>query len=275
MWLLCARSFALVGLVAVVGVALSAADDVEAKRGNIGAGGAFTCDFGLPSDMDFSGVPAILETDRIHQSAREGFMRKLVPLRIEFSTGELFSGGRYLFSSREDADAYKTWLETEFALDGVPFFSRPYFLQSECHAWSVIGAHDFAPVDSHVVIRTERWSVPDTNQRTLLMERWTALAAEAQRRGLAGVWLLYHKQERLVSVVSFGLRVAAPDPTSPDFASLGAIEGMPPLGDLFADQPWVRTFDRSHWTLTTWFPYVEGDQGEPSLWPNSPPFPRP
>ena len=260
------------GVAAVAGVT----DDVEARRGNIGAGGAFTCDFGLAPGLDLGAVPGVLEQDRVHMSARPGFIRKLVPLRIEFSTGELFSGGRYLFASREDADAYKTWVETEFTLDGIQFFSRPYFLQPDCHAWSVIGSHDFAALDApHVVIRTERWLVPADNQRRMLMDRWPALVTAARDRGLAGVWLLYNKQEQLVSLVYFGSRVAPPDPNVPDFASLAAIEFAPPLGGLFDDQSWNRVLDRSHWTLTTWYPFAAGDQGEPSLWPNSPPFPRP
>ncbi|MGH9458123.1 MAG: hypothetical protein ACRD2J_10860 [Thermoanaerobaculia bacterium] len=269
------RIVTLAGVLALA-VALGArADDVETKRGNIGAGGAFTCDFGLPPTMDFGAVPGILERDRMYMSARPGFMRKLIPLRIEFSTGELASGGRYLFATREDADAYKSWVETEFVLDGALFFSRPYFLAPECHAWSVIGTQDFTPLDApHSVIRTERWEVPFANQRKLLADRWPSLVSEARARGLAGVWLLYNKQEQLVSLVYMN-EPALPDPNVPDFAALAAMELAPPLGALFADQGWARAFDKSHWTLTTWFPFASGDRGEPSLWPNSPPFPQP
>ena len=252
------------------------ADDVETRRGNIGAGGAFTCDFGLPPDMDFGAVPGVLERDRMYQSARPGFVRKIVPLKIDFATGALFSGGRYLFASREDADAYKQWIENEFVLDGVPFFSRPYFLSPDCHAWSVIGAHDLTPLDSpHVVVRTERWIVPADNQRKLLSDRWPAVVAAARARSLAGVWLLYNKQEQLVSLVYFGNRLAPPNPAVPDFASLAAVEFGPALGGAFDDQDWTKTFDRSHWTLTAWLPFAAGDHGEPSMWPNSPPFPMP
>lgn len=263
-------------LAGLAGTARLMADEIEARRGNIGAGGAFTCDFGLPPAMDFGAVPGILERDRMYQSARTGFVRKLVPLRIEFATNELFSGGRYLFTSREEADAYKAWVENDYVLDGTRFFSRPYFLSPDCHAWSVIGAHDFAPLDSsHIVVRTERWSVPDRNQRTRLMDRWPSLVDAARARAFASVWLLYNKQEQLVSVVYFGARVAPPDPTVPDFATLAAIEFGPALGDVFTDQPWTKTFDRSHWTLTSWLPFAAGDHGEPSTWPNSPPFPMP
>jgi hypothetical protein len=271
-----ARITVITGLVAVVwGTATGLADDVETRRGNIGAGGAFSCDFGLPPTMDFAEVPGILERDRMYQSAQAGFLRKLIPLRIDFATGDLLSGGRYLFASREDADAYKSWLENEFVLDGTPFFSRPYFLEPDCHAWSVIGSHDFAPTDApHSVMRTERWSVPVDNQRKLLSDRWPSLVTTARARGLAGVWLLYNKQEQLVSLVYFGKPVA-PDPNVPDFAALAGLEYAPALGEIFDDQGWTQAFDRTHWTLTTWLPFAAGDHGEPSLWPNSPPFPMP
>lgn len=270
------RVLGLAGVLAMVGgAAVGLADGSETKRGNLGAGGAFTCDFGLPPAMNFAEVPGILERDRMYQSARPGFLRKLVPLRIDFVTGELASGGRYLFTTREQADAYKSWVEQEFVLDGTLFFSRPYFLAPECHAWSVIGAQDFAPVDApHSVMRTERWYVPADNQRKLLADRWAAVVGAAHDRGLAGVWLLYNKQEQLVSLVYFDTPVAV-DPAVPDFAALAGVEFAPALGQLFADQGWTRVFDRSQWTLTTWFPFAAGDHGEPSLWPNSPPFPMP
>src|ERR1044071_2783839 len=79
----------------------------EAHAGDdLAARGAFTCDFGLPGNMPFDQVPAILERDRTFMSARPGFVRKLVPLGIDPFTGDLSSGGRYLFESKQDADAY-------------------------------------------------------------------------------------------------------------------------------------------------------------------------
>jgi hypothetical protein len=124
-------------------------------------------------------------------------------------------------------------------------------------------------------VRTERWSVPKDNQRKALLDGWSEIVDVASARGLGGVWVLYNKHDNLVAFVHFGRRVAPPDPVVPDFASLAAVELAPALGDLFADQPWVKVFDRSHWALTSWLPFATGDSGAPSLWPNSPPFPLP
>jgi hypothetical protein len=252
------------------------ATSVAAETDDVAAGGAFTCDFNLPGDLPFDQVPAILERDRMFMAARPGFTRKLVPLRIDPATGGVSSGGRYLFATKEDADAYREWVTREFALDGTLFLERPYFLSPDCRSWAVIGAHDFTDIHStHVVVRTERWSVPSDNQRKLLKERWPAVRAAAAAQGLSSVWLLYNKQEDVVSLVSVADRVAPPDPYAPDFTSLFALEYAPSVGAVFNDAGWSPMFDRTSWVLTTWFPFHSGDTGEPSLWPNSPPFPEP
>lgn len=267
-----ARSSILV-LITVLAAGGALADGSTGRASDIPAGGAFTCDFGLPPDMPFDQVPALLERDRMEMAARPGFIRKLVPLRIDPADGSLSSGGRYLFATKEDSDAYEAWVRNEFALDGLLFLERPYFLAPDCRSWSVIGAHDFADLEtSQVLVRAERWSVPDENQRQLLIQRWPDVRALAAARGLASIWLLYDRHDGVVSLVSVANRVVPQNPNVPDFVSLFALQFMPSVGEVFDDQEWTRTFDRTSWVLTTWLPV---HSGAPSLWPNSPPFPRP
>jgi hypothetical protein len=238
--------------------------------------GAVTCDFGLLSDLSLAQAVPILELDRMVMSARPGFLQKHVPLGVDFAAGDVFAGGRYLFESVEDAEKYKLWLQTTPLYDGVKFFDRPYILSPECHAWSVIGGHDFGDIHTtQVVVRTERWTTPSDNQRAGLKAFWPALRAAAERRGLTSVWLLYNKREQLVSIVSFADHIAPPDPNEPDVASLFALAGADSLGQAFDDAGWVKRFDRTQWVLTIWFPFERGDRGERSVWPNSPPFPSP
>jgi hypothetical protein len=92
---------------------------------------------------------------------------------------------------------------------------------------------------------------------------------------MTAAWLLYNRQEQLAQVVYYTDRVGPSDPTTPDFASLFALQGAPPLGHHVEDLGWPRTFDRTEWILTVWFPFAAGDHGQPSLWPHSPPFPAP
>jgi hypothetical protein len=247
--------------------------------GDLAVEGAFTCDFTLPAGLAESSpepIGGVLERDRMIMSREPGMLRKHVPLGIDFTTGNLFSGGRYLFDTEERAKDYKTFVSEEFAIEGVQFLDRPEFLETDCHSWSVVAARDFADIHtSQVVLRTERWSVPANNQRRLLKGRWPAIRAAAAARGLTSVWLLYNKQEQLVSLVYFANRVAPHDPSAPDFASLFTLQGSPALGDLLGDLGYTKHFDRTHWSWTIWFPFLRGDRGEPSLWPNSPPFPEP
>ncbi len=141
-------------------------------------------------------------------------------------------------------------------------------MNPQCHVWDVVEVADLAPYDEHqVVLRTERFRVPAASQDALPAAGWSQILAEARRRRLTGVWLLRDQPEQLVSLVYFADRSSPLTPNS--------LEQAPPLGDVFDDQGWIRTFDRTQWVLTIWFPFVLGDQGQPSVWPNSPPLPGP
>ncbi|HVQ38583.1 MAG TPA: hypothetical protein VMS31_13690 [Pyrinomonadaceae bacterium] len=251
-------------------------DEEENSMGNISAKGCFTCDFGLPSNFPLGQVAAVIERDRMYMAERRGMQRKQLPMRVDGQTGNLFSGGRYLFDTKSDAVRYKDWVENDFILDGTLFLDRPYFLSPECHAWQVIGAQNLKELNQQVIMRTERWRVPPANQKEALKQKWSQLLTAATQKGLAGVWLTYNKEEQLAQIVYFADRIVPPDPYVPDFVSLGALESAAPLGAIFNNQSgWTKTFDRTQWVLTVWFPFVLGDQGQPSLWPNSPPLPEP
>lgn len=238
--------------------------------------GAFTCDFALPASFPPAQIGPVIERDRMYQAARPGMLHKHIPINFDPGNNNILAGGRYLFDSVKHAREYKDWVFNSFILDGALFFDRPYFILPECHVWSVIGARDFQDIHtSQIVLRTERWAAPAANQRAMLERNYNDILAEARRRGLTSVWLLYNERESLVSLVYFGGRAAPGDPNTPDFASLNALASTAPLGKIFDDQGWTRTFDRTQWTLTIWFPFVPGDRGEPALWPNSPPFPLP
>lgn len=247
--------------------------------GDIAADGAFTCDLTLPGsvlgDPSLEPVGATLERDRMLMARRPGMLRKHIPLRIDPATGNLQSGGRYLFDTAEHAGDYQRFVE-RFAIDGVPFLERPIFLDHDCHAWTTIGARDFADIHTtQVVLRTERWKVPARNQREILERRWPAVRHAARTRGLTSVWLLYNDHERLASLVYFAGRTAPKDPAVPDVGALGTLQAAPPLGDLLNDLPYEKVLDRTQFSWTIWFPFLAGDRGEPSLWPHSPPLPEP
>jgi hypothetical protein len=237
-----------------------------------GPGGAMTCDFSVSNELTPDQIAPLIERDRMYMTERPGMVHKHIPLRPDPTTGNLLAGGRYLFGTEAQAQDYLRWVREDFVLDGIHFFDRAYFHDVDCHAWSTIGSVELRDVhDQQVVLRTERWSVPHDSQRPFLKTQWPAIEQAARDRGLSAAWLLYDRQEDLVTVVSFAPRLAG----SPD-AGLLAIEAAPTLAPTLDARPgYERTFDRSHWTLTVWFPYAFADRGEPSTWPNSPLFPQP
>lgn len=262
---------------AAIGLVLAAATGAAAGGdGDAQPGGAFTCDFGLSSDPSLlppDKIAPSIERDRMYMAARPGLLHKHIPISFG-DTGNVFSGGRYLFDTARHAREYRDWVFHTYALDGVLFLKRPYFLSPECHAWAVIGAHDFEDIhSSQIVLRTERWSLRNAREPArALQQRFDTVLAAAQARGLTSVWLLYDEEEALASLVYFAGRAGPSDPGQPDLASLDILAAAPPLGEIFADRGWKRIFDRTQWALTIWFPFALGDRGEPALWPNTPPF---
>ncbi|HEX9412495.1 MAG TPA: hypothetical protein VF916_03250 [Ktedonobacterales bacterium] len=61
------------------------------------ASAAFTCDFAISKDASPPDIVPMIERDRTIMTARPGFLRKFIPLRIDPASGNLLSGGRYLF----------------------------------------------------------------------------------------------------------------------------------------------------------------------------------
>lgn len=246
--------------------------------GPIDSRGAFTCDFQMPADLPLDQVAPVIERDRIYMARQPGMLNKHLPIRSEPVTGAPRSGGRYLFDSYDHARAYLRFVGEDFVLDGVPFLDRPIFIGPDCHAWSTIGAHDFADIhDSRAVMRTERWSVPETNQRPALNAAWPRVRDAAAARGLSSVWLLYSKPERLVTLVYYDAHTDSQAPDALDIPALAALEAAPALGEEAAGDGWSKTFDMTHFVLSIWFPNPgpSGDNGQASLWPNSPPLPQP
>ena len=110
------------------------------KPGPIPCEGAAFDDFRLTPHLPPAAAPGVIERDRLHMAARPGFIRKLLPLRIEPETGTVYSGGRYLLDTYEHAREFADWVEHEFVLDGIPILKRADFADVTTAVWRVIGA---------------------------------------------------------------------------------------------------------------------------------------
>lgn len=252
-------------------------DDEDMPMARIRARAAFSCDFGLDPAIDPGSIPPMIERDRMHMADQPGLINKHLPLSLDFETGEQWSGGRYLFRSISEAQAYKQWVTEDYALGGIQFLANPTFIEPDCRVWRTVAAFEFGDIETdHIVMRTERWHIDgeEVRLRRKLRRLARGLRADAQEAGLTGVWLLYNRPEQLVEVVMIGDRVGEPGP-APDVESLMALGSVTTLGDRVSALGWSKVFDRTSFVLSIWHPFEPGDAGEPSIWPNSPPLPEP
>lgn len=264
-------------LVLVCGVlgACTNAELVEVEQattplGNLPHRGAFTCDLTIDAQQtEIDRLAALLEIDRMQMSgsaAAVGMKHKIVPITYPptpaLGTLVLYSGGRYLFDTRGQARTYRDFVTTGYVLDGVQFVDRSYFLANDCYDWEVVAASEYIDDYLHRSLRTERWLVPEDATATL-RSRWQIVDDEARRRGYGATWLLYNRAEQLATVVTFD-----------DGLDLMIDRALrPTLGTLVEQPGWTKTLDRDHYTLTNWQPFVAGDHGTPSAWPNYPLLP--
>ena len=207
-------------------------------------------------------------------SARPGFNRKLLPLRVERDTGRVYSGGRYLLRTYEDALAFADWCANDFEIEGVLILERPDFTEVAAQVYRVIGAHDFKDVHTaQFAYRTEIWKTRDRGTEDKLVNIWPAMRDRAAEEGRSALWLLHNAEAGEVAMVTVIDKVGERSPDELDYATLNAVESSNSYGDGWN---WVeKTFDRSHWVFTIWFPNTGDIQAKLPLWPNSPPLPAP
>src|SRR5215469_15342710 len=101
------------------GVRMTEHPDPSQHQITVDAGAAFTCDFAISKHGSPADVVPMIERDRTVMTARPGFLRKFIPLRTDLASGNLLTGGRYLFRTVQDARQYQEWLWHDFVLDGV------------------------------------------------------------------------------------------------------------------------------------------------------------
>jgi hypothetical protein len=253
--------------------------DNDYAPGPIPCRGAFTGEFGLGPELSLEEAPYVIERDRINEARREGFNRKLLPMALDRASGERTAGGYYLLDTEAQARAMYDWYRDPvegFVLDGIPILRRAYFIDPAAHWWRVLGAHDFQSIETcQKVVRFERWRDVDPGAEAAVAREWPALRDEAAARGLSAVWLLWNAaQPESLGLVSVADGSAGRDQAEPDFAALERLAGMESVGRRFEGSGLAaRSFDRTSWIFSIWFPYRDWRSSRRTLWPNAPPFP--
>lgn len=246
----------------------------EYAPGPINVEGCAFDDFLLTDHLPPHEAPATIERDRLIMSARPGFNRKLLPLRVEQESGKVYSGGRYLFDTYENARAFADWCEHEFEIDGVLILQRPDFADVTASVYRVIGAYDYKDIHTaQLAYRTEVWKTDGSGIEDKLVNMWPQLRDRAAEEDKSALWLLHNAEAGEVSIVTVIDGVAERSAQDLDYATLNTVESAISYG---SEWSWAeKTFDRSHWVFTIWFPNTGAADDKPALWPNSPPLPAP
>lgn len=246
--------------------------------GPVEARGSFTGEFGLGDGLPIEEAPYVIERDRINEARLDGFNRKLLPLKLDEATGERTAGGYYLLDTLAQAKHMFDWYQDPvngFVLDGIPILQRSYFIRPKAHYWRVIGAHDFKGIDvAQRVVRFERWRC-NRNMEGVLEKEWASIRDNAMALDYSAAWLLSNpEQDEAIAIVSVTTGPQTQNQYEPDFRGVNELAGKPSLGECFEmENRVVKSFDRTSWVYSIWFPYDQGARSKKTLWPNSPPFP--
>jgi hypothetical protein len=248
----------------------------EYAPGAIPTAGCVTSVMRMRPAHDPGAIPAVIERDRQHMAARPGLERKLLPVRLDADTGQVLTGGAYLFDTRAHADQFAHWAQHEFIVDGVPFVRQPMLIERTAKVWDVIGAHDFKSLLMHqIVMRVCEWRCGTAVDRGRLERDWPGLREQARLGDSASLWLLHDAARGEMALVRAADRVGPALAGAPDVASLEALEATPCPLARYAAHGAECVDDRTSFVFSIWFPRTGAATDRPPLWPNSPPLPRP
>ncbi|GIJ87070.1 hypothetical protein Asppvi_005972 [Aspergillus pseudoviridinutans] len=227
------------------------------RVGDISAQAAFTSEIeidGLPSLQD---VVNYQEIHRKTMDTRPGMYLKYLPHRYDAVNGELRSGGAYLFDTHENAADYWDWTANVFEVNEpkVKFWSQPLFKTSKRFIWKVIGATNFAPVESHAVGRFQRWTYDGPNLEDELRRVYPELKKRAEEQGAAAFWLLHHPAEKQIGIQLAFAKVEGVDPAAVGHNSLARAASQVSLDSIFPST--IKAQRSADWTslfLAIWLP---------------------
>ncbi|UFS95284.1 hypothetical protein [Nocardia huaxiensis] len=243
--------------------------------GPIAAEAAFTSDFAVAAEVSMPDLVNYQEVERRVMDERPGMLMKYMPAGYSPVTGEVLTGGRYLFDTWDSVREYRRFTTEELEFEpGVKFWDRLFFLGVDRHIWRVAGAHNFTPLTEHAVDRFERYTYTGGDPRPELERAWPAMRDAAEESGLGGAWLLYQPEENQIAIHTIAGRVTSGEPETAAEASLAAIAGKPPLGaHLPAALRAEKIFDRSEMIVSLWLPRSRRVGGRPTANPMTPPLP--
>jgi hypothetical protein len=194
---------------------------------------------------------------------RPGMYLKYLPCRFHEVSGDILTGGSYLFRTLEEAEDYENWTSKEFEV-GEPkttFWKQPLFKSVNHWAWNVIGAHNFTPVDGHALGRFQRWTYDNEDAESLLRQLYPVLKDAAEKRGAKSFWLLHSPEHKMIAV-QLSFAKAEGDDVDSIREALSTVAQQASVGVVFPDALNAHILvDRTSPYLALWLPLTQSNKG--------------
>lgn len=244
--------------------------------GPIACKAAFVSDFEVATEIPIDVLVTKIDEDRRTMAVGSGMHAKYMPLRFDPATGAHQIGGRYLFETLADAEAYMRFTEGLEFEPGVKFWERRIFSKIDKGTWHAVGAEDFEPLQTHYANRFERFRCDAPLRSEAMVSLWPAIRDAAQAQGLASVWLLMRPETREIGLVTAIKQSVVAGEADADAASrtLAALAAQPSLSRLLPI-PGSIMFDRTSLNLSIWLPRSDRLGGEAAIFPTYPVHARP
>ncbi|KAF5019233.1 hypothetical protein F66182_8774 [Fusarium sp. NRRL 66182] len=240
--------------------------------GPVDAKGAFTAEIRITARVGLQDIWHSQYAGSQVMGKRPGMYIKYLPTKYHQISGDMLTGGAYLFDTFENANKYEDWTTHGFKV-GDPettYWKQPLFTSVDAWVWKVIGAHNFTPVDQHGIGRLQRWSYHHVGVESILTQLYPLLKDAAESRGAGSFWLLHRPQDRTVAV-----HMSFPKPESSDDETIReAVEDVAKKRSVATLFPEVLEtevlFDRTSVYHAVWLPMTEGGKGVKVVCPNFP-----
>ncbi|KAF4967449.1 hypothetical protein FSARC_5022 [Fusarium sarcochroum] len=240
--------------------------------GVVKAKGAFTAEILMPARIGLEDVWHSQYAGSQVMGKRPGMYIKYLPSKYHQISGEMLTGGAYLFDTLENAKDYENWTTNEFEV-GEPkttYWNQPLFKSVDAFTWKVIGAHNFTPVDGHAIGRLQRFSYHHVGVESILTQLYPVLKDAAESREAVSFWLLHHPEDQMI-----GVHMSFPKPEKDDDESLlEAVEEVAALDSvagIFPDALEIEVLlDRTSIYHAVWLPMAEDVKGVKVVSPNFP-----
>ncbi|KAI8712517.1 hypothetical protein NCS52_01350100 [Fusarium sp. LHS14.1] len=249
--------------------------DMTYEKGEIKAKGAFTAEIHIAVRVSLQDVWNDQYAGSQIMAKRPGMYLKYLPCRYHEVSGDMLTGGAYLFTTKEEAEDYSNWTSNEFEV-GEPktkYWKQPHFKSVTHWTWDVIGAYNFKPVDEHAIGRFQRWTYDIKNAESILKQLYPVMKDGAEKREATSFWLLHRPEDKMIGIQMTFAKTKQDDHDSALEDVVSASE-LPDLGEIFPDRLEAELeLDRTSALLAVWLPLAHHAKGVKVESPNFPALP--